>query len=52
MENFKFFGSIYDMKKETLLKRIKELSDLFEINEYINQINVFIYQVHEFIHYS
>ena len=37
MENFKFFGSIYDMKKETLLKRIKELSDLFEINEYINQ---------------
>jgi len=37
MENFKFFGSIYDIKKEDLLKRIKELADLFEINEYINQ---------------
>ncbi len=37
MENFKFFGSIYDMKKEELTNRIKELADLFEINEYINQ---------------
>jgi len=37
MDNFKFFGSIYDMKKEELLKRIKDLADLFEINDYINQ---------------
>ena len=36
-ENFKFFGAIYDIKKAELEKRIKELSDIFEINEYINQ---------------
>lgn len=37
MDNFKFFGSIYDMKKDDLTNRIKELADLFEINDYINQ---------------
>lgn len=37
MENFKFFGSIYDIKKEDLEKRIEELSTLFEIKDYINQ---------------
>ena len=37
MDNFKFFGSIYDIQKTELNKRIKELADLFEINEYINQ---------------
>lgn len=37
MENFKFFGSIYDIKKADLEKRIEELANLFEINEYINQ---------------
>ena len=37
MENFKFFGSIYDIKKADLEKRIEELSNLFEIKEFINQ---------------
>ena len=37
MDNFKFFGSIYDIKKDELSKRITELSNLFEINEFINQ---------------
>lgn len=37
MENFKFFGSIYDMKKADLEKRIDELANLFEIKEFINQ---------------
>ena len=37
MDNFKFFGSIYDMKKNDLARRIKELADLFEINDYIDQ---------------
>lgn len=37
MENFKFFGSIYDIKKEDLENRIEELSTLFEIKDYINQ---------------
>ncbi|MBP3344651.1 MAG: ATP-binding cassette domain-containing protein [Clostridia bacterium] len=37
MENFKFFGSIYDIKKEELEKRIDELATLFDIKEYINQ---------------
>lgn len=36
-ENFKFFGSIYDIKKPELEKRIAELAELFEINDYINQ---------------
>ena len=37
MENFRFFGSIYDIKKEDLQKRIEELSTLFEIKDFINQ---------------
>ncbi len=37
MENFKFFGSIYDIKKDELNKRIEELATLFEIKDYINQ---------------
>ena len=36
-DNFKFFGAIYDIKKEDLEKRIEELANLFEINEFINQ---------------
>jgi len=36
-ENFKFFGSIYDIKKVELEKRIDELSTLFEIKPFINQ---------------
>ncbi len=37
MENFKFFGSIYDMKKVDLEKRIDELATIFEIKDFINQ---------------
>ena len=37
MENFKFFGSIYDIKKDKLEKRIDELASIFEIKEFINQ---------------
>lgn len=37
MENFKFFGSIYDIKKQDLEKRIDELATIFEIKEFINQ---------------
>lgn len=37
MDNFKFFGNIYDMKKDELNKRIEELATLFEIKEFINQ---------------
>lgn len=37
MENFKFFGSIYDIKKEELSKRIEELATLFEIKDFIDQ---------------
>lgn len=36
-ENFKFFGSIYDIPKAELENRIKTLADTFEINDYINQ---------------
>ena len=36
-ENFKFFGTIYDLKKEELENRIKELVDLFEVNDYLHQ---------------
>ena len=36
-ENFKFFGSIYDIPKIELNKRVDELSKLFEIKEYIHQ---------------
>ena len=37
MENFKFFGSIYDIKKSELSKRIDELATIFEIKDFINQ---------------
>ena len=36
-ENFKFFGSIYNIKKEVLEKRINELAELFDIKPFINQ---------------
>lgn len=36
-ENFKFFGSIYDLKKQALEERIEELANLFEIKEYMHQ---------------
>lgn len=37
MENFKFFGAIFDIPKKELLKRIDELADLFQIREYIDK---------------
>ena len=37
MDNFKFFGSIYDIPKIELMERITELANLFEINDFINQ---------------
>ena len=36
-ENFKFFGSIYDIKKDKLEAKIEELSNLFEIKEFMHQ---------------
>ena len=36
-DNFLFFGSIYDIKKDVLLKRIDELSTLFDIKEFMHQ---------------
>ena len=36
-ENFKFFGSIYDIKKTELNKRIEELSSIFDIKEFMYQ---------------
>ncbi|MBQ7307535.1 MAG: ATP-binding cassette domain-containing protein [Clostridia bacterium] len=36
-DNFLFFGNIYDIKKKDLLKRIDELSTLFEIKEFMHQ---------------
>ena len=35
-DNFKFFGAIYDIPEEKVEKKIKELNDLFELNEFIN----------------
>lgn len=37
MENFKFFGAIYDIKKLELKKRIDELAKIFDIENYIDQ---------------
>lgn len=37
LDNFKFFGNIYDIDKKELNKRIEELANLFEINDFINQ---------------
>lgn len=36
-ENFKFFGSIYDIKKDKLEAKIEELATLFEIKEFMHQ---------------
>lgn len=36
-ENFKFFGSIYDIKKDELENRINELAGIFEIKEFMHQ---------------
>ncbi len=36
-ENFKFFGSIYDIKKDKLEAKIEELSTLFEIKDFMHQ---------------
>ena len=36
-ENFKFFGSIYDIKKDKLESKIEELSSLFEIKDFMHQ---------------
>ena len=35
-DNFKFFGAIYDIPQERVEKKIKELNDLFELEEFIN----------------
>lgn len=36
-ENFKFFGSIYDIKRAELEKRINELANIFEITTFMHQ---------------
>lgn len=35
-DNFKFFGAIYDLKEYEIEKRIKELNDTLELNDFIN----------------
>ena len=35
-DNFKFFGAIYDLKNYEIEKRIKELTDTLELEEFIN----------------
>lgn len=35
-DNFKFFGSVYDLDELTIEKRIKELIEIFELEEFIN----------------
>ena len=35
-DNFKFFGAIYDIPESRVEKKIQELSDLFELSEFIN----------------
>lgn len=35
-DNFKFFGAIYDLKNWEIEKKIKELTELFELEEFIN----------------
>lgn len=37
LENFRFFGAIYDMKKDELEARIEELASIFEIKDFMNQ---------------
>lgn len=36
-ENFKFFGSIYDIKKKELEERINELAEIFDIKPFMHQ---------------
>lgn len=36
-ENFKFFGSIYDIKKDELEARIEELATIFDIKSFMDQ---------------
>ena len=36
-ESMEMFGAMYDMDKDTIKKRIKELSELFDLKEFINQ---------------
>ena len=36
-ENFKFFGSIYNLKKEALEIRIEELANIFDIKSFMHQ---------------
>lgn len=35
-DNFKFFGAIYDLPESVVEKKIKELNELFELEEFIN----------------
>lgn len=35
-DNFKFFGAIYDLEDYEIEKRIKELNDTLELNDFIN----------------
>ena len=35
-DNFKFFGAIYDIPSSRVEKKIKQLRELFELNEFIN----------------
>ena len=35
-DNFKFFGAIYGIPESIVEKKIKELNDLFELNEFMN----------------
>ena len=35
-DNFKFFGSIYDLKESVVEKKIKEFIDIFELSDFIN----------------
>ena len=35
-DNFKFFGAIYDLPESIVEKKIKELNDLFELEEFMN----------------
>ena len=35
-DNFKFFGAIYDIPESVVEKKIQELQDLFEIDDFIN----------------
>lgn len=35
-DNFRFFGAVYDLKADEVEKRIQELKEVFELEEYIN----------------